>query len=150
MIDTHAHVHVRAFDKDRAAVLQRHWDSGGRYLIEVNIDTRGWPRVREIASLDPRIRITVGIHPHETGRTEISRLEDLFRSFEESRACAVGETGLDFFRDYAPHDAQETFFRRHVAVARERGLPLVVHSRAAHEETLAIIEEEGRGDVRGL
>jgi TatD DNase family protein len=150
LIDTHSHVHARAFDEDRDAVLQRFWHAGGRYLVEANINARDWPRVREIGATDPRILVTVGVHPHETGRTEIAELEDLFRSLSGPGICAVGETGLDFYRNYAPHDAQKAFFRRHVAVARERMLPLVVHSRAAHEETLVILEEEGRGEVHGV
>ncbi len=150
MIDTHAHLHSKAFAKDRDEVLQRVWKSGGRYLIEVNIGVTGWPLVQEMATLDPRIYITAGVHPHDTSRVSIEQLEDIFGSLDEPKVCAIGETGLDFFRDYAPRDLQVDFFRRHVAAARETGLPLVVHSRAAHEETLSILKEEGRGSVRGV
>lgn len=150
MIDTHAHVHSKAFSKDRDEVLKRTWDSGGRFLVEVNIHAAGWPLVRKLASLDPRIFITAGIHPHDTGRATPEELDEIFASLEEPKVCAIGETGLDFYRDYAPRDMQEKFFRRHVAVARDTGMPLVVHSRAAHEETLKILKQEGRGLVRGV
>jgi TatD DNase family protein len=150
VIDTHAHVHARAFDKDRAAVLDRVWASGARYLVEVNITAEGWPRVLEMAESDPRIFVTVGIHPHDTEGASIADLEQLLAKADHPKVCAIGETGLDYFRDYAPHEIQRGFFRRQVAAARETGLPLVVHSRAAHDDVLRILREEGRGEVRGV
>lgn len=150
MIDTHAHVHSRAFDKDRADVVRRTWESGGRFLIEVNITATDWPRVRDLAESDSRIFATAGIHPHDTGEATLASLEELFRVIDHPKVRGIGETGLDYHRNYAPHDVQQAFFRRHVAFARETGLPLVVHSREAHADVLNIIEEEGRGTVRGV
>ena len=150
MIDTHAHVHARAFDKDRSDVIRRVWDSGARFLVEVNISPQDWPKVRDLAASDPRIFSTIGIHPHDSGRASLRDLEDLFGHLGDPKIRAIGETGLDYFRDYAPRDVQQDFFRRHIAIARETGLPLVVHSRAAHDDVLRAIEEEGRGEVRGV
>jgi TatD DNase family protein len=150
VIDTHAHVHAHAFDRDRAELLRRAWDSGLRFLIEVNISPQDWPRVRELAAGDPRIFATVGIHPHDSGRATLSELDALLGLIGDPKVRAIGETGLDYFRDYAPHDQQRAFFRRHIAAARETGLPLVVHSRAAHEDVLQILEQEGRGKVHGV
>jgi TatD DNase family protein len=150
LIDTHAHVHARAFEKDRAAVIDRVWASGGRFLIEVNITAEDWPRVLAMGESDPRIFVTVGIHPHDSGATAAADLDRLLAQAGHPRVRAIGETGLDYFRDYAPHEIQRDFFRRHVAAARETGLPLVVHARAAHEDVLRILEEEGRGRVRGV
>jgi len=151
VIDTHAHVHSRAFDKDRPEVLRRIWESGGRFLVEVNISAADWPRVRDLAAADPRIFVTIGIHPHEAEREGIGDLDRLFSGIgSETKIRAIGETGLDYYRNYAPHDAQRDLFRRHVAKAREIGLPLVIHARAAHEDVLMILEEEGRREVRGV
>jgi TatD DNase family protein len=150
VIDTHAHVHSRAFDKDRDDVVRRTWESGGRFLLEVNISATDWPRVRDLASADPRIFVAIGIHPHDSSREGPEDLARLFEQIVHSKVRAIGETGLDYYRNYAPHDLQRELFRLHVAKARETGLPLVVHSRAAHEDTLRIIEEEGRGHVRGV
>jgi TatD DNase family protein len=150
VIDTHAHVHSRAFDRDRDAVLARAWEAGLRHLLEVNITEEDWPRVRDLAAQDPRISIAVGIHPHDTERSTPEGLDRLFRAIGEANVRAIGETGLDYYRNYAPHEVQQAFFRRHVAVARETGLPLVVHSREAHDDVLSILEEEGRGAVRGV
>lgn len=150
MIDTHAHVHAHAFDKDRDEVLRRTWESGARYLLEVNISAADWPRVRDLVSQDPRIFATLGIHPHDTSREGPQELDRLFGEIAHPKIRGIGETGLDYYRDYAPHDRQRDLFRLHVAKALETGLPLVVHSRAAHEDTLRIIEDEGRGRVRGV
>ena len=81
MIDTHAHVHSRAFDKDRDDVDRRTWESGGRFLLEVNISATDWPRVRDLASADPRIFVAIGIHPHDSSR---EGPEDLARLFEQT------------------------------------------------------------------
>lgn len=156
MIDTHAHIHTSAFDADRRQVLDRAYAAGLTAILEVNIDRSGWDRVREVVASEPRLFATVGIHPHDTGSAELADLEILLRDLGHPKVRAVGETGLDYYRDYAPHDRQRQFFRRHVAAARESGLPLVVHSRerrdgpSAHDDTLRIIEEEGRGEVRGV
>lgn len=150
MIDTHAHLHAHAFDRDRAVVLERTWAAGVGRIVEVNINAADWPKVRDLADSDPRIYATVGIHPHDTGGANPAELEAILAEAGNPRVVAIGETGLDYFRNYAPHDTQRAFFRRQVAAARETKLPLVVHSREAHDDVLRIIEDEGRGEVRGV
>lgn len=156
MIDTHAHVHSAAFKQDRPDVLSRAFAAGLRALIEVNIDLSGWPAALALARSDPRIFLTAGIHPHDAGRSSLEDLESLAVHLTDPKIRAVGETGLDYFRDYAPHDIQREFFTRQVAWARESGLPLVVHSRqsqdgpSAHEDVLRILRDVGQGKVRGV
>jgi TatD DNase family protein len=155
MIDTHAHVHASAFDRDRAQVLERAFAAGLSALLEVNIDAARWPRALELARGDPRVYATVGIHPHDTGAATREQLETLLAQWDDPRVRGIGETGLDDYRDYAPHELQREFFARHVAAARETGLPLVVHARqkpggGAHRDVLRILREEGRGLVRGV
>jgi TatD DNase family protein len=156
MIDTHAHLHATPFDADREVVLARAFAAGLAGIIEVNIDAAGWPRALAVAECDPRIFLTVGIHPHDTGRAAPEDLDRLAGNLGHPRVCAVGETGLDYFRDYAPREAQRSFFRRHVRIARETGLSLVAHARAGpegppvHGDIFRIVEEEGGGRVRGV
>jgi TatD DNase family protein len=150
MIDTHAHVHVKHFAGDRERVLNRAFASGITAILEVNIGPRGWPRVRALAEADPRIFATVGIHPHSAREGSLQTLAELEPWLEHPRVRAVGETGLDAYRKWAPFELQEDLFRRHVALARETGLPLVVHCRQAYDPLLRILEEEGRGRVRGI
>ncbi len=156
MIDTHAHLHVRAYDGDRPETLARAFAAGLSHVLEVNIDAGGWPGVLALARSDPRVYATVGIHPHDTGRASTGDLDRLAGSVKDPRVRAIGETGLDYYRDYAPHELQREFFRRHVRIARSSGLPLVVHARqsadgpAAHADLFRILEEEGQGQVRGV
>lgn len=156
MIDTHAHLHSRAFDADRAEVLARSFDAGLRFVLEVNIDAKGWGGTLDVLALDERVFGTVGIHPHDTGNATPEELESLRAELSHPRILAVGECGLDYYRDYAPYDVQREFFRRQVRWAREIKKPLVVHSRqkkdgpSSHEDVLSILEEEGKGEVRGV
>jgi TatD DNase family protein len=156
MIDTHAHLQTAPFDADRDAALARAFAAGVARIIEVSIDAAGWPRALAVAERDPRVSLTVGIHPHDTGRAVPEDLDRLAENLSHPQVCAVGETGLDYFRDYAPAEAQQAFFRRHVRLARETGLPLVVHARTGpngppvHGDIFHIVEEEGAGGVRGV
>lgn len=156
MIDTHAHVHSRAFDRDRAEVLARAADAGVDTLIEVNIDVAGWPAARALIESNPQVFGTVGIHPHDVARATVQEFEQLAASVTHPKIRAVGETGIDYYRDYAPYEIQREFFRRHVRLARESKLPIVVHARqkqdgpSAHHDVLSMLEEEGRGEVRGV
>jgi TatD DNase family protein len=156
MIDTHAHLHVKAFDPDRAQALARAFAAGLSAILEVCIDAGGWPHALRLARSDPRVFLTAGIHPHDAGRATEEDLDVLFRQLGEPRLRAVGETGLDYYRNYAPHDLQRRFFARHVAAAVEADLPLVVHVRgaqgnpAAHDDAVRILREEGRGRARGV
>lgn len=156
MIDTHAHVHVSAFSRDREDVLKRARTAGVHTILEVNIDAAGLPRVLDLCRGHSDVFATVGIHPHDTARATVEDLDGMAGRLSDPRVRAVGETGLDYYRDYAPHDVQRRFFRRHVALARESGLPLVVHARerpggpSAHADIFAILAEEGHGRVRGV
>lgn len=156
MIDTHSHLHHGAFNDDREAARDRAFAAGLSWILEVNIDAPGWDRAARFAAGDPRIFLTAGIHPHDTGRAAPGDLDRLAAHLGDPKVRAVGETGLDYFRNYAPHDVQRASFRRHVALARESGLPLVVHAReraggpSAHADIFQILEEEGRGRVRGV
>jgi len=156
MIDTHAHLHNRAFDEDRAEVLSRCWDAGLRYILEINIDRAGWPQARALAEGDARVFTTVGVHPMDVGGATHEDLDRLEAEIPYPRVLGIGETGIDYYRDYSPYDKQREFFRRHVAWARAYGKPLVIHSRcrrdgpSSHEDTLSILEDVGKGGVRGV
>ncbi len=150
MIDTHAHVHLPHYDGDREQVLAAGFALGLTGFIEVNISRRDYPAVRRLAVADPRIVATVGIHPHEASRESLADLQILERELGRPETVAVGETGLDTYRDYAPLEDQRRLFRHQIGWARETGLPLVMHCRSAFPEMFALLDEEGRGEVRGV
>jgi TatD DNase family protein len=141
MIDTHCHLADKRFDKDREAVFDRARHAGVSHLIEIAYAPEIVPRAHALAARHPNLFLCVGVHPSEAGRVPDEYLDELRGHARHVRVVAIGETGLDFFRDHAPRDVQARWFRGQLKLADELGLPVVIHQRAALEETLAILEE---------
>ena len=141
MIDTHAH--LDACGDFPAAVLERARTAGVERVITVGTTIGSCRAALQTAAAEPGVFAALGIHPHEAGGDEAERLGELRDLLAHDRAVAVGETGLDHFRDYAPHDAQLRLFERELGLADELRKPVVVHTRAAEEETLAALRGFG-------
>jgi TatD DNase family protein len=150
MIDTHAHLHFKDYQSDRDRVITRDFAIGISAIVEVNLSRRDWPDLRRLIEADPRIVGTVGIHAHEARRESAADLDALEPQLAHPKVVAVGETGIDTYRDYAPIENQRALFAAHVRLARRSGLPLVVHCREAFDEVFAILDDEGGGEVRGV
>jgi TatD DNase family protein len=136
VIDTHAH--LDAVD-DPSAVLARAREVGVTRVITVGTGIDSSRAALDLAERESSVFAAVGIHPHDAGGAEAERIEELRRLLGHERAVAVGETGLDFFRDYAPHDRQHALFEQELALAAELSLPVVIHSRKADEATVAAL-----------
>jgi TatD DNase family protein len=149
MIDSHAHVHDPAFDADRDAVVERARTAAITRIVTVGCDLEDSRRAADAAKRYG-IEASVGIHPHEAKDAP----EDVAAAFapllESSEVVAIGETGLDFFYNHSPRDAQERVLRAQIAVARERGLPLIFHVRDAHDRMVEILREELQPKTRGV
>jgi TatD DNase family protein len=141
MIDTHCHLADKRFDRDREPALERAFAAGVRHLIEIAYAPAIVERAHAIAARHPNVFLCVGVHPSESGRVPESYRETLTDHARHARVVAIGETGLDFYRDTAPRAEQERWFRAQIEIADRLGLPLVIHQRSALEETLAILEE---------
>jgi TatD DNase family protein len=141
MIDTHCHLCDRRFDRDRQQVFDRALHAGVTHLVEIAHAPEIVPRAHDLAREHPNLSLCVGVHPSESGRAPDSYLDTLRDHARHPRVVAIGETGLDFFRDHAPRADQERWFRAQLRLADEVGLPVVIHQRSALEETLAILEE---------
>lgn len=139
MIDTHAHLDMCA--DPPAAVLERAVAAGVSRVVTVGSGAAGARRACEIAEHSQGVACAVGIHPHDAGRATPDELAQLRKLLAHPRVVAVGETGLDHFRDYAPRDEQAEAFAVQIELAAEAGKPLVVHSRAADGATLAALGE---------
>ena len=137
MIDTHAH--LDALDDEPAAVVARARDAGVTRILTVGTTPAGCRRALELADEHDEVFAILGIHPHEAGDATDGDVGEVRELLAHPRAVAVGETGLDWFRDYAPRDAQTRLFERLLAVAAETGKPAVVHTRAADADTLAVL-----------
>jgi len=136
VIDTHAHLD---HEDEPAAVLARAREAGVARVISVGSGLASCAATLELAEGDEGVFAALGFHPHQAGdEWDVGALRELLA---HPHAVAVGETGLDWFRDYAPRDRQEALFRAQAALAAELGKALVVHTRAAEENTLAVLRE---------
>jgi TatD DNase family protein len=132
VIDTHAHLDACA--DPPADLLSRAREAGVDRVITVGTTIESCRAALETAGRDEGVFATLGVHPHEAGGGEAGRMEELRGLLGHERAVAVGETGLDFFRDYAPRDAQLRLFEQHLELASVLGKPVVIHTRDADEE----------------
>ena len=141
MIDTHCHLADKRFDRDRDQVLDRARHAGVTQLVEIAYGPGVLPRAQALARAHPWVHLCLGVHPSESAKVPDTWLTTLREEARHPRVVALGETGLDFYRDYAPRADQERWFRAQLALADELGLPVVIHQRSALAETLAILEE---------
>ena len=148
LIDSHAHLDDKAFDPDRAAVFARAREAGIGPIINVGFNAPRWATTLALCAQFPDTYAALGLHPHEAPSWDLALAERLRAALVRPGVVGLGEIGLDFYRDYAPHDRQRAAFRAQLALAREVDLPVVIHSRAAEEETVATLAEYGI--VRGV
>jgi TatD DNase family protein len=153
LVDTHCHLDFDRYDEDREAVFERAAAAGVRRMMTIGCaaSVADAASALEMARRDPeRLRATVGIHPHDAAKADATLLAEIERLSEDPLVRAIGEMGLDFYYDNSPRDAQREAFRAQIAVARRARKPIVVHTRAAPEETLTILREENAKDVGGI
>jgi TatD DNase family protein len=141
MIDTHCHLCDKRFDRDRQPVFDRAHHSGVTHFVEIAYAPAIVPKAQALAREHPDLFLCVGVHPSESAKVPNAYLDELRDHARHPRVVAIGETGLDFFRDYAPRADQERWFRAQLKLADEMGLPVVIHQRSALEDVLAILEE---------
>src|SRR5713226_5470062 len=152
-VDSHCHIDGAEYDADREDVISRARDAGVTTMLNVGTgDPHGgaFERAVELAEKHPDIYAAIGVHPHDAklfdDRAE-QRLLDLVKQSE--RVIDWGEIGLDYHYDHSPRDVQREIFRRQLRLARSLGLPVVIHSREADDDTIAILLEELTGYERG-
>jgi TatD DNase family protein len=133
LIDTHAHLDACA--EPAGTVLARARAAGIDRVITVGTDIESCRAALRLADDEAGVYAALGIHPHDAGRADAQRLDELRELLAHDRAIAVGETGLDHYRDYAPRSAQRRLFEEHLELASDLALPAVIHSRAAVQET---------------
>jgi TatD DNase family protein len=140
--DTHSHIQMTEFDADREETLARAKSAGIELMVTVGYHLEASQRAVEAAQRYSQVYASVGIHPHDARHYD-EKTEQALRELAGSpKVVAIGEAGLDFFRDRSPRPAQIEAFRRQIHLAKERGLPLIVHDREAHQETMQILMEE--------
>ena len=141
LTDTHCHVNLPEFDNDRQQVLERARASGVRKLLIPGVDSETSARAVELARANPGVYAAVGIHPHYASRWNEATPETLRTLAKSSRVVAIGEIGLDFYRNLSPPDVQRYVFEAQLEIAAELGLPVVIHQRDSID---AILDTLGR------
>jgi len=150
LVDSHAHLEMPEFRADLDQVLRRAKETGVSLIFTVGTEKRDWARTLEIARSNPSVYAILGVHPHNAKEVVSDTYSELKNLCLDAKVRAVGEMGLDFFRNLSPRQVQIERFREQIALARELGLPIVVHDREAHEETLDILKSEGARDCGGI
>ena len=142
LIDSHCHLNYEGLVENQAAVLGRARDAGVKAFLNISTRQSEWADVVATAEREPDVWASIGIHPHEAEQHADIGEAALLTSAEHPRVIGIGETGLDYYYDRSDRSLQRALFRTHIAVARRTGLPLIVHTRDAEEDTLAILREE--------
>jgi len=141
LFDTHTHIQGAEYDADRAAVIARARDAGMAGMLVLGVDVASSEAAIALAEANPSVLAAAGCHPHDADKMDDASLERLEELAASPAVVAVGEIGLDFYRNFSEHDRQVEVFRRQLAVAANAGKPVAVHCREAHEACLPIVEE---------
>jgi len=150
LADTHVHLNLNRFDRDREEVIERALGAGVGLMINVGFDLTTTRGSIELAERHDSIYATAGIHPHEASSYNHAVENELRKLAAHPRVVAIGEIGLDYFRNLSPRGDQLRAFRAQIRLARELDLPLIIHNRDALDDVLTTIDEEGAGEVGGV
>ena len=145
-VDSHCHLNYAGLVEDQEAVIARARAAGVTTMLNISTRQREWDDVVGVAERHSDIWATIGIHPHEADLHPDVQAETLATKAAHPKVIGIGETGLDYYYDHSDRGRQRDSFRAHIAASRETRLPLIVHTRDAEEDTLAILDEEmGKG-----
>jgi TatD DNase family protein len=151
LIDSHCHLEYEGLVDDQQGVLERARAAGIGGFLNISTRRSEWARVVGTAEREPDVWASIGIHPHEADQHSDLGEGALLEAAEHPRVIGLGETGLDYYYDKSDRQLQQALFRIHIAVSRKTGLPLIIHTRDAEEDTAAILDDElGKGAFPAL
>jgi TatD DNase family protein len=144
LVDSHTHLDFPEFDPDRAQVIERAWQEGVRLIVNIGTDLNSSQASIALAESYPFIYASIGLHPHDARLLDGETSQALEKLAHHPKVVAIGETGLDYYRNLSPKEAQREAFAFHLELARKLGKPLVIHSREAHQDTLNFLRDFAR------
>jgi len=150
MIDTHAHIDTDIFDEDRQAVIERALNAGVEIIIIPSIGIEGFDKLQALVESHPNIYRGIGIHPHNVATITDNDIRRVEQESSNKNVVAIGEIGLDYYYDFAPKDVQQLRFRQQLQIAKNVGLPVIIHNRESDEDVLRIVGEEQDGTLQGV
>ena len=149
--DSHCHLNYKGLVEEQGAVLERARAAGVTAMLNISTRQAEWDDVIAVAEREPDVWASIGIHPHEADIHPEIEIRTLVERARHPKVIGLGESGLDFYYDRSDRDRQRQSFRSHIAAARETGLPIIVHTRDAEDDTAAILAEEmGKGAFTGV
>ncbi len=143
LIDSHAHLEMKEFNPDREDVIERARQAGVSYIVTVGTNLALSRKALSLAQQHENIYATVGVHPHDVAMADNKTFDDLCEIARDPKVVAYGEIGLDFFRNISPREKQIEMFSRQLELAVQLKLPVIIHDRDAHEETLRMVKASG-------
>lgn len=150
-VDSHCHLNYKGLVEDQAGVIERATKAGVSAMLNISTRASEWDAVVATAEASPQIWATIGIHPHDADAHPEIDTATLIEKSKHAKVIGIGETGLDYFYDKSDRAQQRASFRGHIVAARETGLPLIVHTRDAEDDTAAILADEmGKGAYQGV
>ncbi len=150
LIDTHAHLHFPQFDADLENVILRAREAGVVGIINIGTDLKTSLKSVAIAEAHENVYAAVGIHPHDAADACLEDVETLRTLLDHPKVVAIGEVGLDFYRNLSPQDVQRRMLRMFLDWAKETAKPLVIHTREAEDDILAILQDRGKSGWSGV
>lgn len=150
LFDTHAHYDDEKFALDKDEVIEKAYRSGVSYIINAATDIKSCEESLAFARKYEYVYAAVGIHPHEVGKVDENTLSRIAQLAKEDKVVAIGEIGLDYYYDTAPREIQKHWFAQQINLARELQLPIIVHDRDAHQESMDIIKDNKANEVGGV
>ncbi|MEK7822946.1 MAG: TatD family hydrolase, partial [Nitrospirota bacterium] len=142
LIDSHCHLDMDAFDNDRREVIKRAQDACVKHIINIGSDRKGNIKSLKICHDYPEIYTSVGIHPHDAKTLNEELYAEIKEWLKQPKVVAIGEIGLDYHYMHSPRETQIDAFKKQIAIAKNSGLPIIVHSREAKNDTLQLLEKE--------
>ena len=150
LVDSHCHLDFPELSADLPGVLSRMGDNGVTHALTISTTLATYPAVRRVADAGANVWCSAGVHPDERGDEHEVTVDELLSMADDEKVIAIGETGLDYFRTEGDTEWQRERFRNHIRAARRAAKPLVIHTRAAAEDTLRLMREEGAEEAGGV
>jgi TatD DNase family protein len=149
LVDSHAHLQWASFDRDREDVIKRAREAGVERIVNIGFDVLGSRRAVELAEKHEDLYATVGIHPHNASQLNQEVLNELRKLSQRRKVVAIGEIGLDYYRNLSPREIQKKTFEAQLILAEELRLPVIIHDREAHNEIWEMLSKF-KGKVQGI
>ncbi len=150
LVDTHAHLDFQQFDADRAQVIERATEAEVHAILSIGIDLATSLKNIKLAEEHAGVYATVGVHPHDVAQVQEGDMEKLYDLVQHPRVVAIGEVGLDYYRNLSPVELQRKYFRTFLDWSIETGKPLVIHTREADADIFRLLREKSHRGWRGV